>query len=292
MIRSMTAFARETGAVQGDSWAVEIRSINHRFFDFSFKLPPVLNGFETDIRDLVQSQIRRGKIVIAISRDAEEERLKEVSLNEPAVKLYLEAISKLKKQFRVGGDITVGDLLKLPGTFTVKTPELNPDKVWQSIQKLIKQAIKQTLKAKEVEGAKLAKDIFSRLDAITKVVEKVKKLSAGEPERIYKKLTERIDVLMKDREKDTEKMQREVAFLADRSDITEEIVRLNSHLDLFKNRLKADGELGRELDFLCQEMNREINTIGSKSQLFDISKEVVFVKGELEKIREQIQNIE
>lgn len=288
----MTAFARETGAIQGATWAVEVRSINHRFFDFSVKLPPVLNGFEAEIRDLVQAHIRRGKIVVAINRDSEEERLKEVSLNEPAVKLYIEAIAKLKKQFRVSGDITVSDLLKLPGTFTVKVPELNPDKVWLAVQKLMKVVIKQTLKSKEIEGAKLAKDIFARLDAITKVVEKVKRLSEGESERIYKKLTDRIDALLKERDKDPERIQREVAFLADRSDITEEIVRLNSHLELFKNRLKADGELGRELDFLCQEMNREINTIGSKSQLFDISKEVVFVKGELEKIREQIQNIE
>ncbi len=292
MIRSMTAFARISAAGSLAGWTVEVRSINHRFFEFSLRVPPVLADFESEIRDKVQQQIRRGKVSVSISRNGEEERPKEISLNESAIKVYMAALAKLKKRFKAGGEISSSDLLKLPGVFTVRMPEENPRQIWARIEKLLRQAVDKTLTAKELEGKQLAKDIQQRLAGITKAVAKIEGLAKDQPARLEKRLAERMAVLLGDKGMDPERLHREAALLAERTDITEEVVRLRSHLELFGKRLQGTGEVGRELDFLCQEINREINTMGSKAQLFDISREVVFLKGELEKIREQIQNIE
>ena len=292
MIRSMTAFARVSAPARGGRWALELRSVNHRYFEFSLKLPPALGALETPIREWVQSRIRRGKITLAVAQDSEREKTKGVSLDEEAVRLYLGAIGKLKKRFKLAGEPAVGDLLKLPGIFTAETPEENPETVWPGLKKILTRVLDQAIKAKELEGGKLAVDIRHRLDAIAKALEKIERHAQGQTARVFQKLSERVNQLVMEKEMDADRLAREAAFLADRADITEEIVRLKSHLELFQSRLKGDGEVGRELDFLCQEMNREINTVGSKAQLFEISTEVVFVKGELEKIREQIQNIE
>ncbi len=291
MIRSMTTFARSAGTAREGGWTVEIRSINHRYFDFSLKLPPSLGALEGRIRELVQSRIPRGKVTLSIGRNSGENGAA-VSLNEEALKLYLGAVSKLKKRYRLSGDFSVADLLRLPGIFSAGHAEENVDRSWRDIQRLLDRALKQAIHLKEVEGKKLAADMLKRLQAIQKAVLKIESAASGKSKEIFQKLCERVDALLTDKEKDIERTHREVAFLAEKSDITEEIVRLKSHLGLFRKRLQSGEELGRELDFLCQEMNREVNTMASKAQLFEVSTEVVFIKGELEKIREQIQNIE
>lgn len=292
MIRSMTAFARLTADGRRGRWIVEIRSLNHRYFEFSLRLPGALNALETAIRDLVQSEVRRGKITVAVSQDSEEEKFKAVSLDEAVVRHYLAAIRRLKRRFRLTDDVSLADLLKLPGIFKMESLEGEPEKVWPDLKKIMQRTLLQLVKAKEAEGRRLAADIRKRLQTIAKSVARIETLSKGSAERVYKKLAERLDQLLAEKEKDPDRVHREAAFLAERSDITEEVVRMKSHLELFGSRLNGNTEAGRELDFLCQEMNREVNTMGSKAQLFDISTEVVFVKGELEKIREQIQNIE
>ncbi len=292
MIRSMTAFARVTTGAKDRQWTVEIRSVNHRYFDFSAKLPQSLNALESKIRDLVNSEVKRGKINISISREAAENEAGKISLNQPLLKVYAGMARQLRKQFGLKGDLTVAEMLALPGIFISESVLQAPEKEWTTVEKVLKQVLKQAVAAKELEGAKLAKDISGRLKTIAGAVGKIEALAKGRTEIIYQKLTERVAKLLDEKEKDPERAYREVAFLAERSDVTEEIVRLRGHLDLFASRMKSQAETGRELDFLCQEMHREINTIGSKSQLFEISTEVVFVKSELEKIREQVQNIE
>ncbi len=292
MIRSMTAFVRLAAPARHGNWVIEIRSLNHRFFEFSLKLPPALNLLEGRIRDMVQESMRRGKITVAISQDNHDDRVKSLTIDEDVVQLYFSAVGKIKKRFKLAGEITVADVLKLPGVFTNEESQVDPEKSWPSLKKVLKQALDQATHAKHEEGGKLAKDIHERLKKISEAVDSIEELASGQAERTFKRISERLDMLISEKEKDPARFEREVAFLAERSDITEEIVRIKSHLELFHKRLKGDAEIGRELDFLCQEMNREINTMGSKSQLFDISTKVVFVKGELEKIREQIQNIE
>lgn len=292
MIRSMTSFARAVGSAKEGYWAVEIRSVNHRYFEFSLKTPPVLGNLENQIRDLVKADLKRGKIMVAVGRDAENGRSGSLSIDEDAVSFYLSHLGKIKKRFKLAGEVTINDILKLPGIFSGEESEKDSASHWPGLKKVLSKALSEACKARELEGRKLASDIEKRLHAIDHAVKKIEHMAKGEPDRVRKKLHERVDQLMQDRAKDPDRFEREVAFLAERSDVTEEIVRMRSHLTLFHSRLKSTDEVGRELDFLCQEMNREANTMGSKSQLFEISTEVVFIKGELEKIREQVQNIE
>lgn len=292
MIRSMTAFARVNIPAKDQNWAIEIRSLNHRFFEFSTKLPSSLSSLEGQLKELVQNEIKRGKVMVSVSQESSEKVVKSLSVDEDVLKGYLTSLRKLKKAHSLEGEVSVSDVLKLPGVFTSESKQESVVKQWPSLKRVVRTALNEAVKAKIVEGAKLAKDIHDRLSKIKKVVEKVEKLGEGRSQKVYKKLNEKVSKLLTDKVKDEDRLYREVALIAERSDITEEVVRLRSHIDLFLSRLTKKGEVGRELDFLCQEMNREINTIGSKAQLFEIATEVVGLKGELEKIREQVQNIE
>lgn len=292
MIRSMTAFARASAPVKEGGWNIEIRSLNSRYFEFSLKLSPALSALENRIREMVQNSMRRGKVNVAISQDNGELRKENVLIDEEKVAFYLSNISRVQKKFKIRGELTISDLIRLPGLFGTEESSADAEKDWSKIKKVLTNALNGAHKAKQTEGAKLAKDIFSRLDGVAKAVAKIEKHIQGQSERFRKRLQDRIEALIQDKAVDPDRLEREVAFMAERTDITEELVRMKSHLDLFKKRLQQENEVGRELDFLCQEMNREINTMASKSQHFEISTEVVFVKGELEKIREQVQNIE
>ena len=292
MIKSMTAFARLKGSAKEGGWEVEIRSINHRYFEFSVRTPPGLSGLEAKIRELVQSQIARGKITVVLGQEASADAMDPVQLNETAVEFYMSSIQKLVKKYKLNNSFSASDLIRMPGVFSEAPRKTDPEKEWPSIKKVLIRALEQTRKSKQLEGGKLAADIAGRLQKIEAAVRKIESLAGGESQRAFKRIQERVENLFQDKEKDLDRYYREAAFLAERCDVTEEVVRLRSHLDLFKRRLHEDHEVGRELDFVCQEMNREANTMASKSQLFEISTEVVQVKGEIEKIREQIQNIE
>lgn len=292
MIRSMTAFARMRTSIRRDSWVAEFRSVNHRFFEFSVKLPSAYYVLETRIRDLVQKKNSRGKIFLALSPETGEENPEVLKLNEPVVRMYLEAIQKLEKRSRVGREHFIGGLLTLPKVFKIEKREEDPEKDWPLLKRLIDGTLDKAVAAKEKEGRQLAKDVSLRLRHIGQALAQIRTLTANNHERYFKRLSDRLAEILAGKETDSERIYREAAFLAERADITEEMVRLQSHLDLFSSRLEQGTEVGRELDFLCQEMNREINTLGSKAQLFEVSTQVVGMKGELEKIREQIQNIE
>lgn len=294
MIRSMTAFARvaDSSAREGN-WVIEIRSLNNRYLDLSFRLAPLLVPYESEIRELVQAQIRRGKVSLNIFQDASEEEAQEMELDDTAVERYMTAIKKLQKKHKLASQLALSDVVRLPGIFKIKKDAKDSLQIWARVQKLIHKGLDQAIKSKQEEGRKLSLDVHKRLDMVAKAVDKIEKVGHGRSEQIAKRLKDRIDTLLKEYPiQEDERFFREVAFLAEKSDVTEEIVRMKSHLELFTSKLKTKGEVGRELDFLCQEMNREMNTIGSKSQHFDIATDVIFVKGELEKIREQIQNIE
>ncbi|MDP3919730.1 MAG: YicC/YloC family endoribonuclease [Candidatus Omnitrophota bacterium] len=287
----MTAFARSTALGKGN-WSVEIRSLNHRYFEFSAKLPQFLYPVERRIKDLVQSKMRRGKVTLSISQEGAEEADKEFVLDEKAVRYYRSAMKKLRQEFGLEADVSVRDLMALPKIFKIDKPQADPEKIWVDLKKVLNQTLANALKLKETEGRKLAVDVSKRLGFISATVNKVEKRVSGNTEFYFKKLRERLGKILKDSNIDSERVYREAALLAERSDVTEEIVRLKGHLDYFKKRLKDTQEVGRELDFICQEMHREINTLGVKSQVLEVSSQVVFVKKELEKIREQIQNVE
>jgi uncharacterized protein (TIGR00255 family) len=288
----MTAYARAASPVKEGGWQAEIRSINSRYFEFSLKISPALNALENRVREMAQASMRRGKVTLSIFQEGPEDRVDSLGFDEKKISFYLTQIKKVKKKYKIQGELTISDLVKLPGIIGVEENSLDAEKVWPSLKKVLTKALEEAKKAKRTEGAKLAKDIEARLQSIAKAVNTIEKETTGRAERLKAKLVDKIQALVSDKTLDADRLEREVAFMAERTDITEEIVRLRSHLDLFKKRLQQENEVGKELDFLCQELNREINTMGSKSQHFEISTEVVFVKGELEKIREQIQNIE
>lgn len=292
MIKSMTSFARTSLTAKEDGWVVEIRSVNHRFFEFSVRTPSSLSSLEAKIREFVQGKIKRGKVTLNISQDNGAKKHDQLFVDEEAAKFYTKSVQELKKKFKLEGELLIGDLLKMPGLFTTEPQAVNPEKVWPSLKRAIDKTLTDALKARSIEGAKLAKDMTSRLDTITKSAKAIERLAKNRTSKVFAKISEKVDALIGDKDLDADRIHREVAFMAERTDITEELVRLDSHLSLFKEKLKEDKEVGRELDFICQEMNREINTISSKSQLFEIATEVIAVKGELEKIREQVQNIE
>lgn len=293
MIRSMTAFARSPDTGAGKGWEIEIRSVNHRFFEFSFKAPSNIASYEARIKAIAQTKLRRGKVMISISSSSgEDDWAKKVTIDETLVSSYLNAVSALKEKMKLSGELSLRDILMLPKVFSTEREEELTEELWQPLEREVKAALDIMVENRQTEGRKLADDMRARLASIEKACAAVRALSAGQSGRIMSRLSERIQALLKDKEMDQDRLYREVAFLVERGDITEELVRLESHLRLFHDRLDSDQEVGRELDFLCQEVNREINTLGSKSQVFDISTEVIHMKTELEKIREQVQNIE
>jgi len=293
MIRSMTSFARSFDMRGKEGWEIEIRSVNHRFFEFSMKAPPAVSSYETRIRTQFQNSLRRGKVFLAIIAGQQlEDAAKKVSIDEEIVLSYISAAEDLRAKFGLTGELTLQDIISMPRVFTTGREKELEEKSWIELEKILSETLEIAVENRLVEGRKLALDISERLQSIEAARQRVDALTAGQGDKHMKRLSEKIGILLKDKELDQERLHREVAFLVERNDVTEELVRLDSHIKLFLQRLDSDEEVGRELDFLCQEMNREMNTLGSKSQLFEISTDVIHMKKELEKIREQVQNIE
>ena len=292
MIRSMTGFARTTGRRGKNAWSVEIRSLNHRYFELSLKTPPSLYSLEDRIRELCQSQIKRGKVTISINEAGNGAGLEDLTLDEKVLQFYLSVIRRVQRRFRLEGTPSISDLLALSRIFSMEKKTENMEKIWLNLKALLKEALERLVESRIREGRELARDLSTRIEKIEKRLLFIEQRAKNLPQEYYEKLKQRIRDLVDEKTAEDERVWREAAFLAERADATEEIVRLRSHLSLFREKLKHQTEVGKELDFILQEMNRETNTLSAKGQDFGISKEVVSVKAELEKIREQIQNIE
>ena len=292
MIRSMTSFARVSLAAGGKKWVVEVRSLNQRYFELSLRVPPQMFLFETQVRQLVQSVMRRGKVSLSIGEEGRDNGSTTYELDEEQVRAYLVSSKKVRKKFSLQGDLSLEAVMRLPGVVKEKARNDVHAWTWPKLSAMLKQALDKAVTHKEDEGKELEKDFRLRLEHIKSTARQVETLVHGNKAAYFEKLKSRLRELLGDEKIEEDRLYREVAFLAERSDITEEIVRMNSHLDLFGKWLSKQGEVGRELDFLCQEMNREANTMASKAQLFEVSKETIAIKSEIEKIREQVQNVE
>ncbi len=288
----MTAFARVSVTAGGKHWVVEIKSLNQRYFELSLRLPPAMYAFEAQVRPLVQSVMRRGKITLGIAEEGRNGEALVYELDQDQVKAYLASAKKIKAKFKLDGKLTVEEIMRLPGVVKEKPSQDAGDWNWVKLSGLLKKALEKAIGHKEEEGEKLDKDFRQRLDHIAKTTHKIETLVKGNQKIYFEKLKGRLKDLLGDEKLDEERLYREVALLTERSDITEETVRMKSHLELFEKWLGRQGEIGRELDFLCQEMNREANTMASKAQLFEVSQEAIAIKSEIEKIREQVQNVE
>ncbi len=294
MIRSMTAFGRATGKAPGRDIIVEIKSVNNRFFDCQVKLPRLFSFLEDKVKKQLSSRgIARGKVDVFISIDVTDTAGVEVEIDRTYAKSYIAALRKLSEEFDLPCDITTMRVAQNRDIFAVKKAEEDAEAEWQALLPTLNEALDAFIAAREREGENMRRDIAEKKANVKAMAEKIAPLSRADAENQYEKMRERIHALVGDTAQlDESKLITECAVFADKIAVDEETVRLASHFEAFDAILLSEEPVGRKLDFLLQEMNRETNTIGSKACNVEIAKIVVEMKSELEKIREQIQNIE
>lgn len=294
-MKSMTAFGRAKAAVGGKDITVELRSVNSRYFDCSVKISRAFSYLEEKVKPYLQSRgISRGKLDIWIGVEVTESKGVEIALDSAYAKGYIDALRKLRDEFGLTDDISVMNVARNQEIFSVKKPEEDAESDWQDILSVLSEAVDRFLAAREAEGANIERDLCEKVASIHAMTETIESLSAADVESYREKLHARLTQMLSDNKitVDENRILTECAIFADRVAIDEELVRLRSHFDAFSGMLNSKEPVGRKIDFLIQEMNREINTIGSKCQNAGIAHLVVQVKTEIEKIREQIQNIE
>ncbi|WP_425448980.1 YicC/YloC family endoribonuclease [Dethiothermospora halolimnae] len=293
MIRSMTGFGRGENRDDKRQFTVEIKSLNHRYNDIIVRMPKHLNYLEEKIKKLVKSKIKRGRIEIYINLDYIGEGSVDVKVDLPLAKAYRESLEALSNELKIMDHISMELISTFPDILKVEKSEEDEEKVWTCLKLSIEEALEKMIEMRVSEGKELSQDIKTRGAEIQKIIKDIEARSTKVIEEYKDKLTNRIDELLDDKyEIDEGRLANEVAIFADKSNINEELVRLYSHINQLNKILESEGSVGRKLDFLVQEMNREANTIGAKSSDVSITNCVVDIKSELEKIREQVQNIE
>ena len=292
MVASMTGFGKGEAEANGYRVSVEIRSVNGRYGDVSTHMPRVLGELESRIKDLVLATISRGRVDVSITLkgDADEQGLPVV--NEEVVHAYLEGLEDIQK--RLGGLQTVDltDLVSLPNVFVFEAREIDLEAVWAVLAPAIELAVAGCQSMRLAEGAKLAQDFVTRIGILERLLCEVEALAPKRVESVQQRLEEKLAALLTPEQVDENRLLMEIALLAERSDVTEECVRFHSHNEQYLKTLEHDEAVGRRLNFLLQEMLRETNTIGSKAGDAEIAHLVVEMKEEIEKLREQVQNIE
>ena len=295
MFKSMTAFGRERADVGGKDITVEIKSVNNRYFDCTVKLPHIYAPLEQKIKQrLSEKGISRGKVDVGIFVDFAEATDTEILVNREYAQRYIGALRKLKDEFGLAGEITVMEVARDREVFSIKKPEGDMDAEFIDLCSVLDVAIDRFLEARRSEGERIERDLCGKIEGIRARVEKIEVESGDDIGGYKSRLEEKLRAALADNNItiDENRILTECAIYADRAAIDEEIVRLKSHFDAFYGYVEKDEPVGRSLDFLIQEMNREINTIGSKCGNSDIAHLVVECKTEMEKVREQIQNIE
>lgn len=295
MMKSMTAFGRAKETVNGRDITVEIRSVNNRYFDCNIKISRSLSYLEERIKPFLQSKgISRGKVDVSVSVEAVAASEVEITPNVEYARTYVDALRRLADELELRDDISVMAVARNPEVFSVKKPEEDIEKDWNDVLSVLSPAVDKFLEGRAAEGARIEADLVAKVDKIRGIVTEIEALSQKDIVSYSDKLRDRIKQMLSDNKitVDENRILTECAIFADRVAIDEELVRLRSHFEAFHSFLASKDPVGRKLDFLLQEMNREINTVGSKCSNSEIAHLVVDVKTELEKIREQIQNIE
>jgi len=293
LISSMTAYGRGEVSTDTERVLVEIRGVNHRFMDIQCRLPRVYSSWNERIRKIIQSSgIRRGRIEVIVQLEESPEKIERPLLNEALARNYYLVLKELC--FKIGLDDSprLSDLISIKDIFEVAEEEDRTEKLWEIVEEALNEALDTFMDMRKVEGENLAKDIRERLTKISSLIEQVKEYAPSVVEHYREKLRKRILELVPEDKFDESRFLQEVTIFADRSDITEELVRAESHVGQFMEILEQGGTIGKKMEFLLQELSREINTIGSKANSVDIAGLVVEMKNEVEKIREQVQNIE
>lgn len=292
MLRSMTGFGRAETINEQHKFSVELKAVNHRYLDLNVKMPKKLNMFENQIRALVKNYIERGKVDLYISFEDYTEEKALVKYNKEIAGEYLDFLKQMSEDFNLENDIRVSSLSRFPEVFTMEELEIDEEALFTELSVVLENALKSFVEAREVEGEKLKTDLLSKLDEMNGYVDFIEKRSPQIIEEYKNRLVEKIQVLLGDNKVDDSRIAQEVTIYADKVCVDEEIVRLKSHIDAMRKALLCGESVGRKLDFIAQEMNREANTTLSKSTDLEITNIGIDLKTLIEKIREQIQNIE
>lgn len=292
LLKSMTGFGRAEKVTAGYDITVEIKSVNHRFFDLSSHITRGYGFLESKLKTFLQQYTERGKFDVFVSLEPAEDSGVTVAVNYSLALGYVSALRDISGKYGLDGNISAADIARYPDVLTVtKAPE-NEEEVWSSVHEVAGEALKSLLEMRKTEGARLKEDLSKRAGKIISIVSEIEKRSPETVAEYKEKLQARLKDMLGDIEIDEQRVLTEAAVFADKVSVTEETVRLRSHVKQFVDMLESDNAIGRKLDFIVQEMNREANTIGSKCVDAEIAHYVVDMKAEIEKVREQIQNIE
>ncbi len=291
MLISMTGFGQGEAANAHSTVTVEVRSVNHRFLDLAFKLPRSVQNREPDIKEIVRGKIARGRVSITIAVESSVSG-RGVSINESVLEQYLAQLRAFAARHQLDDRISLDALVSLPEVVTTKETEPGEDELWPLVEKSLSEALDRCNRMRTEEGKALEKDLVDRMRTIDKTVAAIEKLAPLVAKRQVETLRKRVAQLAGDVSIPEERIAAEIVMLADRTDITEEITRLRSHIGQFNSALKDGGEISKRLTYLLQEMHREASTMGSKASDTDLIQHVVVLKEEAEKLREQVQNLE
>jgi uncharacterized protein (TIGR00255 family) len=288
----MTGYGRGQSGQNGMQFSVELNSVNRKQSDVIVNLPRELAELEPRIRDVINSQVSRGRLNVVVAYHNGSAVSQKVALQSDLARSYYRSMVELQKELKLGGEITIETLLRAPGVLRAPEELISPEEAWPQIESALHEALKDLVKMREKEGKNLAKDLIKRLKLVRQWLRKIRLLHPSVVRKHRQTLHERIQRAGVDLPLDDERLTKEVIFFADKSDVSEELTRLDSHLAQFAHHLRKNEPVGRTLDFITQEIYREFNTLGAKANDAEISQLVVTCKGEMEKIREQIQNIE
>lgn len=291
MLRSMTGVGRAEAVLKpsGSKLTVDIRSVNHKYFELMAKLPPQFAAYEREIHELVRRTLHRGYIQLQMTLD-ESVSVPAVTVDRQLVQEYLRLARELKNRYRLEGELNINTLFTLPGVITTKKANANSSRFWRASRRVLNQALHRLVKMKQAEGAALARDLRRRIAKIRRAVRQIE-------ERVPKRLAERRENLLEQLQNlniqaNPRRVLEEVAFIAEKVDIHEECVRLKSHCSMFLRALRSSATSGKKLDFIAQEMLRETDTLAAKARDVVISRRAIEIKGEIEKLKEQVRNVE
>ena len=291
MIRSMTGYGKARITKEQREYEVEMKSVNHRYLDITVKLPRQISYLEELIKREISKKIKRGKVDVFVSFQNDSMEGRNIKINNELAKAYIIELKKLAETENILADIQVNDIAKYPEVLTIQNSQ-DDEMIKKEMAEVVIKAMESLVEMRKKEGIKLAEDLNNRLDNIQEKINELDKFSTGLIEEYVVKLEERLKELLGASELDKNRLAQEVVIYADKCSIQEEITRLNSHIKQFKELLKSDEAEGKKMDFIIQEMNRETNTIGSKSNSLEVTNSVIEMKTEIENLREQVQNIE
>ena len=291
MIKSMTGYGKATLSRENREYQIEIKSVNHRYLDMNIKMPRTISYLEEEVKKTIMTYVKRGKVDVFITFENNSTEGRKIQINKEIASVYIKELKKLAEEENILANIEVTEISKYPDVLSIQN-EQNEEKIKQELIEVTKQAVQKLVEMRSAEGSKMAQDLLQRVEEVQQNVTKISDQSTGLIQDYVVKLESRIKEILPNHEIDPNRLVQEVVIFADKCSVQEEITRLNSHIAQFKNFLQAEENIGKKLDFLIQEMNRETNTIGSKANCLEITNKVIDIKTQLENIREQIQNIE